>query len=880
MTVITLLTVSAVYFVMERDVEKLLSKSLQVTLNARVVNIESEIEIAFARTASFATTPLLIDQLQLVNASMESSSVRQTLNTIAQLFVDTGLTAAALYGNDGRELARVGVLAQHPELTVPLNKLPRSVQLIWDGQLLLHTIVEVMKEERVVGMVITETRLPGILGRLKDVADLGETTELMLCAPFELGGACFPTALNPEITIIPLKTPDGTLLPMEYALEGRTGFIITKDYRNQTVSAAYAPVGDLGLGVVLKVDRAEFLAPSVWQLPYLILLLFGMLIFVLLLLRWRLTPLVELLTDEVAERKHAEALMMNREQRINSILNNVADGILTIDGRSIIETFNPAAESMFGYRADEVVGTNVKVLMLEPFHGENDTYLKTYLRSGKTKIITNGREITGLRKDGSTFPAHLAVREMLIGDTRVFTGSIRDISEAKAAEDKISELAFYDDLTSLPNRRMFHDKLGDEMKRSDRSGLPMVLMMLDLDNFKEVNDAFGHIQGDMLLVEVARRITACVRETDTVARLGGDEFTIILSEMKDVTKANHIAQSIIKSIADLVQLSEQTAFVSGSLGVALYPNDAQTADDLIASADQAMYVVKEAGGNSLSYFTAALQEAAHARQSLISDLRGALPGKQFALHYQPIVELASGKIYKAEALLRWQHPERGPVSPTDFIPVAEETGLIHEIGDWVFHEAIRELAHWRELFVPELQISVNVSPVQFRESQGGHRGILENSRKNWLNSLNGLGLPGESVVFEITEGVLLDVKASATDKLLEMRDAGIQVALDDFGTGYSSLSYLKKFDIDYLKIDQSFVENLENDADDRALCEAIIFSAHKLGLKVIAEGVETEPQRDLLVGFGCEYAQGWLYSKGLPADEFEMLLKEQGKVAQ
>jgi diguanylate cyclase (GGDEF)-like protein/PAS domain S-box-containing protein len=497
------------------------------------------------------------------------------------------------------------------------------------------------------------------------------------------------------------------------------------------------------------------------------------------------------------------------------------------------------------------------------------------LIEGEKKSISF--EATNMLPDGKVIPVEINAQYITPADEKSrIVAIVRDISEAKVAQDKINELAFYDDLTGLPNRRMFYDKLEDEMKRSDRSGLPVVLMLLDLDHFKEVNDTLGHTQGDILLVEVARRITACVRETDTVARLGGDEFTIILSEIKDLTKVNHIAQSIIKSLAYPFQLSEETSVVSGSLGVALYPNDAQNADNLIMNADQAMYVAKEAGRNRFSYFTAALQEAAHARQSLISDLRDALPGKQFALHYQPIVELATGKIYKAEALLRWQHPEHGLVSPAEFIPVAEEARLIHEIGDWVFHEAIRELAHWREMFEPELQISLNVSPEQFRERQGSDHGSLKGFKENWLNQLDRLGLPAESIVFEITEGVLLDEKASAREKLLAMRDAGIQVALDDFGTGYSSLSYLKKFDIDYLKIDQSFVQNMENDANDQALCEAIIVMAHKLGLKVIAEGVETESQRDLLVGFGCEYAQGWLYSKALPADGFEVLLKEQG----
>ena len=614
------------------------------------------------------------------------------------------------------------------------------------------------------------------------------------------------------------------------------------------------------------------------QLLYLLLLLVGVLILGLLLLRWRLNPMVRRLTSEVADRKHAEALLRDSEARLSATIDTALDAVVQMDNKGLIIKWSNKAEEIFGWLSAEAIGRDMgETIVPLQYREAHRRGLKHFLATGEGPVLNKRIEIIGLHRNGNEFPIELSIAPFKIADEYAFSAFIRDISEAKSTEDKINKLAFYDDLTGLPNRRMFYDKLEDEMKRSDRSGLPVPLMLLDLDHFKEVNDALGHTQGDMLLVEVTRRITACVRKTDIVSRLGGDEFTIILSEMKDVTKATHIAQNITKSLAVPFQLSEETAVISCSLGLALYPNDAQTADGLITSADQAMYAAKDAGRNGFSYFTAALQEATHARQSLINDLRGALPGKQFAVHYQPIVELASGKIYKAEALLRWQHPERGPVSTKDFIPVAEETGLIHEIGDWVFHEAIRELAHWRELFVPELQISVNVSPMQFRESQGSDRGSLEGFKKNWLNALNGLGLPGESVVFEVTEGVLLDEKTSVSEKLLIMRDAGIQVALDDFGTGYSSLSYLKKLNIDYLKIDQSFVQNLQNDTNDQALCEAIIVMAHKLGLKVIAEGVETEPQRDLLVGFGCDYAQGWLYSKALPADKFEVLCQSQSK---
>ena len=395
--------------------------------------------------------------------------------------------------------------------------------------------------------------------------------------------------------------------------------------------------------------------------------------------------------------------------------------------------------------------------------------------------------------------------------------------------------------------------------------LKIALLFIDLDKFKEVNDTLGHSMGDILLAEAARRIGECVRDTDTVARLGGDEFIVILAKLDDAGSAERIAGSILQKLAEPFRLGDELAHVSASIGITLYPDDATGVEDLLKNADQAMYMAKDKGRNRFSYFTQAMQQAAQNRLRLVSDLRGALEANQFRVYYQPIVDLATGSINKAEALIRWQHPERGLISPAEFIPLAEETGLIVEIGDWVFKESARQIKHWRMLHNAAFQISVNMSPVQFRST--------DCACNIWVSYLRELELPGQSMVIEITEGLLLDIDANVTDELRGFRDAGIQISIDDFGTGYSSLSYLKKFDIDYLKIDQSFVRDLADDPDDMALSEAIIVMAHKLGLKVIAEGVETEAQRKLLSDAGCDYAQGYLFSRPVPAGEFEELLK-------
>jgi diguanylate cyclase (GGDEF)-like protein len=393
----------------------------------------------------------------------------------------------------------------------------------------------------------------------------------------------------------------------------------------------------------------------------------------------------------------------------------------------------------------------------------------------------------------------------------------------------------------------------------------MALLFIDLDRFKEVNDTLGHDMGDILLMETARRIGGCIRESDTVARLGGDEFTVILSEVDDTKNVERVAQCILKELAEPFQLGDEMAYISASIGITLFPDDADNVEALLRNADQAMYVAKNQGRNQASYFTAALQEIAQERRRLTHDLRGALLANQFVLHFQPIMNLKTGRINKAEALIRWQHTDRGLISPMGFILLAEETGLINEIGDWVFKEAVCWAKRWSDQFGKDFQISVNVSPVQFLSE--------ELSCEAWHAYLRSIDLDGQNIVIEITEGLLLKAASGVTDKLLKFRDAGIQVAVDDFGTGYSSLSYLKKFDIDYLKIDKSFVDNLATDNNDMVLSEAIIVMAHKLGLQVIAEGVETEEQRKLLSNAGCDYAQGYLFSKPVPPESFEALIK-------
>ena len=558
-----------------------------------------------------------------------------------------------------------------------------------------------------------------------------------------------------------------------------------------------------------------------------------------------------------------ERKLIEDELRLASLVyESSSEGMTITDENNQIIAVNRAFEKVTGYTKDEVIGKPPGIFR----SGHHD---QAFYQQMWRAIYTDGHwegEIWDKRKNGEVYIQLLTVNTIknINGSIHRYVMQFSDITRKKESEELIWRQANFDALTGLPNRSMFSERLEQEVNKTRHAGQSLALMFIDLDYFKVINDTLGHDVGDTLLKEAAQRLNSCVRTTDTVARLGGDEFTVIIAGLDDRNNVDLIAQDIVLKLAEPFHLGDETAYVSASIGITFYPEDAAAIDVLLKNADQAMYVSKSHGRNRYSYFTPSMHDASHARLRMINHLHGALAADQFTVHYQPIVELATGTIHKAEALIRWQHPEHGLVSPAEFIPIAEETGLIKDIGDWVFREAARQVAQWRESHHAEFQISVNKSPVQFHD---GARTL-----STWPSYLQSLGLPGKSIAVEITEGLLLEENTTVIDRLIEFRDLGIQVALDDFGTGYSSLSYLKNFHIDYIKIDQSFVRNLAPGSEDTALCEAIIVMGHKLGLKVIAEGVETMEQRDLLAAAGCDYGQGYLFSHPLPPEEFEALL--------
>lgn len=538
------------------------------------------------------------------------------------------------------------------------------------------------------------------------------------------------------------------------------------------------------------------------------------------------------------------------------------EAIMVTDENDLIIQINPAFTRMTGYEMADVMGKGPEMF-------RSGHHAPVFYQDIRRRLLNEDYwqgEIWDLRKDGTIHAKWLNVSVIRYPDGRIHyhVSQFTDITEKKKKDELILSQANYDQLTGLPNRNLFKDRLEMKIKRSRRSGAPLSMLFLDLDHFKDINDTLGHDKGDDLLREVALRIKSCLNETDTVARLGGDEFAVILSDSIDNQQVEGTASHIIQSLNKPFNFNQNRTdyYISTSIGIVFYPRDGTDMKSLMKHADQAMYAAKSEGRNRFCYFTPSMQRAAHEKMVLIHDLRQAIAKNELRVYYQPILELSTGRSIKAEALVRWKHPRRGMISPATFIPLAEESGLILEIGEMVFKRSIALIDQWRKRLGYIIQISVNMSPIQFKFM----------NKFSWLDNLTQLGLPGNCINVEITEGVLLKDSSIVQEYLLEFRNNGIEVSIDDFGTGFSSLSYLKKFDIDYLKIDHSFINQLTDSETDRTLVEAIIVMAHKLDIKTIAEGVETKAQQDLLTHFGCDYVQGFLYSKPIKEKAFEKLL--------
>src|SRR6056297_961957 len=548
------------------------------------------------------------------------------------------------------------------------------------------------------------------------------------------------------------------------------------------------------------------------------------------------------------------------ERLLASITDNIFEGIYRGTPNDGLVYANESLARMFGYdRPEAMLDAAGPILYAEP--EQRDDLLERLQRDGFYRDV----EVEFLRADGSRFIGVNNAVAHFDSDWNVeyFDGAIYDITERKEAEAQVHRLAHYDALTGLPNRAMLDRRLQQAIQHARAAGQSMALLFMELEHFTTINDSLGHSLGDTLLIQVAKRLGSGLRSDDSVSRLGGDEFLVVLAHV-DAEAAASGAQRILDLFIEPFDLEGHELRVSPSIGISLFPEDASSAEVLIRNADAAMYAAKERGRANYQFFTPEMNVRARERLTLESDLRQALRSGQLSLHYQPVVRITDRAILGAEALLRWTHPEQGDIPPDRFIPVAEQSGLIVEIGDWAINEACRQLAQWMREGLPALPVAVNVSALQF------WRGSLVDQVRNALDAHS---LDAELLELELTESVIMRDAEIASRVISQLNGLGVRLSIDDFGTGYSSLSYLKKFSISKLKIDQSFVQDLGHDPDDAAIVSAIISMAEDLGLEVVAEGVETDDQRRLLQARGCLLAQGFLFDRPMSADHFRERLR-------
>jgi len=535
--------------------------------------------------------------------------------------------------------------------------------------------------------------------------------------------------------------------------------------------------------------------------------------------------------------------------------------IVITDTRGFVEYVNPHFERTSGYAFADVVGQNFSLMQIKDRSKTECMRLWKTVTAGKTWQS----EVNSVRKDGSLYWENVTVSSLRDDEGQIshYIALKEDISLRKQAQEQVLYQAQYDSLTDLPNRSLMLDRLQQSILIARREKWLMALLFLDLDNFKSVNDTLGHKAGDALLKMVAKRLQESVRAMDVVARLGGDEFVVLLQDMHDAENAAVIAEKIIHSLAEPFKIKTREVYIGCSIGISLFPEDGLNADQMLQYADMAMYRAKEAGRNNFQFFTTTMQEKVNRDMELEYDLRMALESDQLQLYYQPIMNASGDEMSSAEVLVRWQHPKYGLMLPDEFIPLAEECGLITPLGVWVLERACQQLGAWKRAGKVITVLSVNVSSRQNPETVSA-KVIQALLLKN--------GVAAENLVLEITESLFLSDSDAVIEWLTEIKALGVRLSIDDFGTGYSSLSYLKRFPLDILKVDRAFIKNLPDDLDDQHLVKAILAMAKSLGLRVVAEGVETLEQQSFLQQLNCECLQGHLFSKPLPVDEFERLL--------
>lgn len=567
--------------------------------------------------------------------------------------------------------------------------------------------------------------------------------------------------------------------------------------------------------------------------------------------------------EDISELKNVSLNLHLRQRALESSSNGIMiTSVAQLDHP--ITYVNPAFERMTGYAASDVIGKNGRFLVRDDLNQKGLSEIRSALRERREGIAV----LRNYRKDGALFWNELHIAPVVDEDgaiTTHFISILNNVTERVQYEEQLHFQATHDVLTGLANRSLLSDRINQGIVRSRRDKDIVGVMLIDLDRFKVVNDGLGHASGDVLLREISRRLKSCVRETDTVARLGGDEFVVVLNSVADEDNIAAVACKILKAVNQPLHIEEKKLIVTASIGVSMFPRDGDDGDLLLRNADLAMYRVKEFGRNNYRFYLPEMHGMALDRLDMEADLRRALDADELVVYYQPKVDIASGQIVGAEALIRWIHPKIGLINPLEFIPLAEETGLIIPVGEIVLRKVVSQLRRWRDAGLAAVPVAVNISPRQFRQ---------ENLASTIRRILETAAIGGELLDLELTESMVMVHAEAAAAVLHELKTLGCRLYLDDFGTGYSSLAYLKRFPIDALKIDRSFILDLTTDSDDAAIASAIIAMAHSLGMRVVAEGVEHSEQLEVLKAHGCDEYQGYFFARPMPVEKFTTMLQD------